>query len=714
MNPTISKKTSNKVSSNGPIKSNTTPEPIVEATKRKAKKTETTKAKKPENPLAALARERLRIVKEEEDKIRAIQEEEERKIRAEEEAAFAAAKIIAEQKLKEKIRNQRSISTTSVINSSEVEVEVESSVVVTPTIQFRSPIVCIMGHVDTGKTKILDKLRNTNVQEGEVAGITQQIGATFIPKTSINRKINEDVIISIPGLLMIDTPGHEAFLNLRKIGSTLADIVILVIDLFGGVEQQTIESLNILKKFNIKFIIALNKIDRLYGWKSVENSSIQNALKTNNEIYSDEFNHKLYRIKGNLQEQGINAELFWENKSVKDTVSICPLSAITGEVISVLFHLIVTISEVELTEQITLTDQLKCIVMEKKVVDNMGITIDALLISGTLNKGDNILIKTNNGQVKTQIRNLLTPPPNCESRVATIYNPNMSLTGAIGFKLFASNLENILIGSDIIIDTNNFEEEDIHYSSSTVKSTTQFNLRENGVLVFSSTEGSLVALMYQLQVICNPPVPVSAAIVGNVIKKHVTKMIISNNNDYKEINTILAFNVTIDEEAQKLAQSKNITIFTDETIYRLCKQYTDFRTTCKNERKDANKHLIVYPCVLNILKKFCSQPLLLGVKVIDGNLHINTPLIITNKKLIIGKVVSIQNNGKDIQSACKGSEVCIKIENDGRHNYTFGRHFNLNDTIVSYVTQNSINIMNTHFKDEITNETGLLLNSLLS
>eukprot|EP00920_Eleutheroschizon_duboscqi_P012342 GHVT01029483.1.p1 GENE.GHVT01029483.1~~GHVT01029483.1.p1 ORF type:complete len:676 (+),score=183.27 GHVT01029483.1:1469-3496(+) len=306
--------------------------------------------------------------------------------------------------------------------------------------RLRSPICCILGHVDTGKTKLLDKIRHTDVQDSEAGGITQQIGATFFPHDTLASqcfRVDPALLVSVPGLLIIDTPGHESFNNLRSRGSSLCDIAILVIDIMHGLEPQTRESLGLLKARKCPFVIALNKTDRLYNWKSEEWMPFTKSLALQEESVRNEFEKRYNETLVQLSEEGFNCNLYWLNSDIRGTVSIAPTSAITGEGIPDLLMLLVKLTQDVMTHSITFQERFQCTILEVKAIDGLGTTIDVVLVNGSLCEGDRIVICGMRGPIVTTIRALLTPQPLKELRVKGDYIHHQSLTAAIGVKISA-------------------------------------------------------------------------------------------------------------------------------------------------------------------------------------------------------------------------------------------------------------------------------------
>uniref|UniRef100_A0A453A3X6 Tr-type G domain-containing protein n=1 Tax=Aegilops tauschii subsp. strangulata TaxID=200361 RepID=A0A453A3X6_AEGTS len=305
---------------------------------------------------------------------------------------------------------------------------------------LRSPICCILGHVDTGKTKLLDCIRRTNVQEGEAGGITQQIGATYFPTENIRertRELKADATLKVPGLLVIDTPGHESFSNLRSRGSSLCDIAILVVDIMHGLEPQTIESLNLLKSRDAVFIVALNKVDRLYGWKTCPNAPIGKAFRQQNDDVKLEFNTRLTDIVTQFKMQGVNTALYYKNKEMEDTFNIVPTSAVSGEGIPDLLLLLVQWAQKTMEEKLTFVDEVQCTVLEVKVIEGHGTTVDVVLVNGMLHEGDQIVVCGMQGPIVTTIRALLTPHPMKELRVKGTYLHHKKIRAAQGIKISA-------------------------------------------------------------------------------------------------------------------------------------------------------------------------------------------------------------------------------------------------------------------------------------
>jgi translation initiation factor 5B len=461
---------------------------------------------------------------------------------------------------------------------------------------LRCPVVVIMGHVDTGKTTLLDKIRKTNVQEGEAGGITQQIGATYFEKSTLvnqTKKINstEKFDITVPGMLIIDTPGHESFSNLRSRGSSLCDVAILVIDLMHGLEQQTIESLKMLIQREVPFVVALNKVDRCYAWKTCKDTPIRDALKEQPEGTIQEFRSRTQDAKVQLMEQGVNSNLYWEmgddDWENSDFIPLVPTSGVTGEGVQDVLLLLCQMAQKKIWRQIMWHANLQCTVLEVKAIDGLGMTVDVLVVNGYLNEGDKAVFCTLDGPIVTEIRGLLTPPPSREMRIKSEYIHHKQVKGALGVKIIGNNLEKVMAGTPVMVVGPDDEEEDIKAEVMSDLSDLRGKLStdKKGVRVQASTLGALEALLQFLREETKPPIPVSAIGIGTVHKRDVTKISIMNEKGMPEFATILAFDVDVEKEAREHAVEMGVRIFTADIIYHLFDQFTRFMEELNEKRR---------------------------------------------------------------------------------------------------------------------------------
>ncbi|UYV81321.1 EIF5B [Cordylochernes scorpioides] len=576
--------------------------------------------------------------------------------------------------------------------------------------KLRSPIICVLGHVDTGKTKILDKIRHSNVQDSEAGGITQQIGATMVPKDAIMEQCKmakgfSSSELKLPGLLIIDTPGHESFSNLRSRGSSQCDIAILVVDIMHGLEPQTIESINILKKRKTPFVVALNKVDRLYDWKKMPNRDIQEVMKAQTRMTKSDFEERTKSVQLQFSEQGLNTALYYENTDVKSYVSLVPTSAITGDGMGNLMSLIVEYSQTLLAKKLSFSEELQATVLEVKAIPGLGTTIDVILINGRLREGETMVVAGQDGPIVTQIRSLLMPEPLKELRVKNHYKDYKVIEGAQGVKITAKELEKAIAGLPLLVAKNPDEveilkEEVDNALKETLKS---FKTKPTGVLVQASTLGSLEAL---IEFLTSKKIPYSNVKVGPVSKKDVMKASAMLQHD-PQYALILAFDVPTDREAEDLAKEYNIRIFTANIIYHLFDRFTEYQEDFLNRKREEYKHVAIFPCKLRILPQYIfnsRDPIVMGVSVEAGQVKEGALLCVPSKEgLEIGRVTTIEFNHKPVEIAKRGQEVCIKVEPiPGEAPKMYNRHFEATDMLVSKISRESIDALKKYFRTDLT------------
>jgi translation initiation factor 5B len=585
---------------------------------------------------------------------------------------------------------------------------------------LRSPICCVLGHVDTGKTSLLDRIRLTNVQGGEAGGITQQIGATFFPReklvadtAELNKKYN--YALDVPGLLVIDTPGHESFTNLRSRGSSLCDIAILVVDIMHGLEQQTRESIRLLREKRCPFIIALNKVDRLYDWQVHENMDIQQTLELQKPHVRSEFNTRWSQVKNELSAEGLNSELYYHNTDVRKVVSVVPTSAKTGEGVCDLILLEIHLVQQFMEGKVTYKDDLQCTVLEVKPITGYGFTIDVILINGNLHEGDDICLCGQNGPIFTQIRSLLTPKPMREMRVRGEYDHHKSIKAAMGVKIAGNDLEYVIPGTQLLVVKPNDDREKV--AEIVMKDATNINDFLNpdgvGVSVQSSTLGALEALLSFLR---DMKIPVASIAIGPIHKRHMHQ-VLSMKRREPRFAVILAFDVTVSEEARDIAHKNEIDIFEANIIYHLFDKFTRYINEYEAREKDRLRAVAVFPVQLKIIGDaiHATDPIILPVNVERGQLRVGTPISAlknTSDVVIpIGKVMSMERDNRPVEIATPGMDVAVKI-NSGESGVTVGRQIDQNDTLISHITRPSVDAVK-KFADELKPDDIQLLATLI-
>ena len=527
-------------------------------------------------------------------------------------------------------------------------------------LNLRQPIVTVCGHVDHGKTSILDSLRSTSVQKGEAGGITQKISFTLMPSDELKKSCplieKSGIKLDIPGFLFIDTPGHAAFTNLRKRGGSLADLAVLVIDINEGIKPQTAEVIQILKHNKTPFLIALNKIDNISGWQIQKDKGIKESIESQAQNVRRPFDERLFTLEGALHSHGFESDLFYNMSDFTKKIAIVPVSARTKEGLQELTMVLCGISQKYLGDRLKLNKEAKGIILEVKKEKTINYA-EAILYDGVLKNSDTIAIANFPGTdsssvIISKIRILEEVLP-----LSSKFKAKKEVTASTGLRLQLVEKENVLPGMPFVIFKNNkndLEKEFKKEISEAVKTS------KSGIIAKADSLGSLEALLVMLE---QSHVPVVKVGIGNINKTDIISA--KANLDINEIDAIVVgFNVDIDEDARELAKGiKGIHFLTDEVVYKLIENLGDWRKKKASEIEKRRLMELAAICKLTILHKYVfrnSNPAIFGVKVEAGKLKQNLQLI-DNKGEKVSRVKNIQSDNKSVDSASEGMEIAISL-----------------------------------------------------
>ncbi len=533
---------------------------------------------------------------------------------------------------------------------------------------LRQPIVCMLGHIDAGKTSILDRIRHSRVQLREVGGITQHIGVSFIPLQvlidickPLLKRFN--IRIELPGVIVIDTPGHESFFNLRLRGGSIADIAILVVDILKGLQEQTYECINILKQRKTPFIVAANKLDKVPGWESRNMAFIDNLRRQGSEAERilDDY---IYRIVGQLGELGFSSERYDRISDFTRNVAIIPTSAKTGEGIQDLILVLLGLLQQYMKRKLeaSVEGPGEGVVLEVKEVTGLGTVIDGILVNGIVKKGDRIVVGSKDGVIVTKIRALLIPKPLDEIRDPTKpFDAKNEVAAASGVRIVAPNLENALSGSPFFIA---YSDEDIEKYKEKILSEIgqiRFSTDKVGVVLKADTLGSLEALTSYFRK--QTGVPVRVADIGDISKRDIIQASIVK-KDNPEYGVVIGFNVSVLEDAREEAAKLGVPILTGNLIYKIVESYEEWRIRQRKKTVEEILKKLPSPGKIKVLPQYIfrrSKPAIVGVEVLSGKIKPRIELMLENGKKV-GMIMQIQDKGQAIPYAVKGQEVAISIK----------------------------------------------------
>ncbi|MGC8663108.1 MAG: translation initiation factor IF-2 [Thermoplasmata archaeon] len=566
----------------------------------------------------------------------------------------------------------------------------------------RQPIIGVLGHVDHGKTSLLDAIRGTSISKKEHGAITQHIGATEIPIETIYEicgSMIKEKNFKIPGLLFIDTPGHEAFTTLRSRGGSLADIAILVIDIREKIMPQTVESLNILKNFKTPFIVAATKIDLIDGWRNSQNKPFIYAINEQNNLVRENLDRSIYEISEQLYNQGFSSERYDRISDFTKNIAIVPVSSKLNIGIADLLLVLIGLAQRYLENELK-TEEGPGVgtVLELKEVKGLGKTLDVILYEGTIKKGNIIVLSGKSKPVVTKVKVLLKPRPLDE--IMDPRDPFMQVkevSAAAGIKISAPDIDDVLPGGTLKVASLDTLDKIINDIKN--ESKLSINLSDDGIVIKADAKGSLEALNYELNLL---GVLIKKAEIGDVSKRDIVDAETSP-DQLKRI--IIAYNVKVPQEF--LSESK-VKIIESKVLYEIIDKYKETIESEKERLEDEKREKITYPAKIKVLEDFIfrvSKPAIVGVRVLAGRLRPNLKLMSDDGKSV-GEIKSIRDKEQTLKEAIMGQEIAVSISDA-----VIGKNVKPGDILFSDLSEEDVKKLE---ESELTYEEKETLNEIIS
>lgn len=553
---------------------------------------------------------------------------------------------------------------------------------------IRTPIVAVLGHVDHGKTSLLDRIRGSSVVKTESGAITQHIGATLVPIDAIRKMSGsmEKMPLNVPGLLFIDTPGHHAFTTLRARGGALADMAILVVDINQGFQPQTIEALQILRTYRTPFVVAATKIDRVHGWRPSNDEPFLSSFARQSDRVKDLVETKLYELVARVSEFGFSCERFDRVSDFQRNLAIVPLSAHTGEGIAELLMVMIGLAQRYMEEDLALSLDVPGVgtVLEVKEERGLGTTLDVILYNGTLSVGDEVAIARSDGVGQTKVRSLLKPRPMKEILIEDRFERVKSVAAAAGIKVSAPNLEGVIAGSPIRVIRGDAEQvkEEIRREMEEIK----VKLSPEGLIIKADTIGALEAICNELEV---KEIGVMRAEVGPVSRHDLVEAETIKKETYR---VLLAFNSPLLPDAVDMVRDPAfpVKVFEGRVIYKLIDDYVAWKDDLQRTAEKKRFEQVIMPAKIRVLPDCIfrqSNPAVVGVRVLAGTLRADVNLIRRDTKKV-GHLKTMQCNQETIREAQAGAEVAISIEGA-----TVGRQFEVGDDLLVDIPERHVKVL---------------------